>query len=257
MSIQNIGSRKEQDAEDHGSCSTRSGFPQNALERYPHEFSGGQRQRIALARALMLEPKVIVADEPVSALDVSIRSQVLNLMKRLQAEHQRASVVISHDLAVVKYLADRIAVMYLGKVVELGTGDDIYRRPAHPYTDALIKTIPLPDPAAEKAKTEVGHPRRAAQPDRSPVRAAAFGRAARAPKGCAPRRSRCCAGSDQRSRRHATSRCTSPSRRRPPPPRPSSRGSASRAGSGPRCVSPPAYSPIPIASRMNAWTSAS
>ena len=98
----------------------------------------------------MLEPKVIVADEPVSALDVSIRSQVLNLMKRLQAEHQRASVVISHDLAVVKYLADRIAVMYLGKMVELGTGDDIYRRPAHPYTDALIKTIPLPDPAAEQ-----------------------------------------------------------------------------------------------------------
>jgi len=104
----------------------------------------------------MLEPKVMVADEPVSSLDVSIRSQVLNLMKRLQAEHGMASVVISHDLAVVKYLADRIGVMYLGKLVELGTGDDIYRRPLHPYTDALIKTIPLPDPAAEKAKTEVG-----------------------------------------------------------------------------------------------------
>ena len=97
------------------------GLPLNALERYPHEFSGGQRQRIALARALMLEPKVMVADEPVSALDVSIRSQVLNLMKRLQAEHGMASVVISHDLAVVKYLADRIGVMYLGKLVELGT----------------------------------------------------------------------------------------------------------------------------------------
>ncbi len=132
------------------------GLPLAAAQRYPHEFSGGQRQRIALARALMLEPKVLVADEPVSALDVSIRSQVLNLMKRLQAEHKRASVVISHDLAVVKYLADRIAVMYLGKVVELGTGDDIYRRPAHPYTDALIKTIPVPDPVAERAKTEVG-----------------------------------------------------------------------------------------------------
>jgi peptide/nickel transport system ATP-binding protein len=104
----------------------------------------------------MPEPKVIVADEPVSALDVSIRSQVLNLMKRLQAEHQRASVVISQDLAVVKYLADRIAVMYLGKLVELGTGDDVYRRPVHPYTDALIMTIPVPDPAAERAKTEVG-----------------------------------------------------------------------------------------------------
>jgi peptide/nickel transport system ATP-binding protein len=152
---QGIGTRKEQDEKIRGLLD-EVGLPQNALERYPHEFSGGQRQRIALARVLMLEPKVIVADEPVSALDVSIRSQVLNLMKRLQAEQQRASVVISHDLAVVKYLADRIAVMYLGKVVELGSGDDIYLRPAHPYTQALIKTIPVPDPAAERAKTEVG-----------------------------------------------------------------------------------------------------
>jgi oligopeptide/dipeptide ABC transporter ATP-binding protein len=153
--IQKIGSRQEQDQKIRDLLK-EVGLPENALERYPHEFSGGQRQRIALARALMLEPKVIVADEPVSALDVSIRSQVLNLMKRLQAEHQRASVVISHDLAVVKYLADRIAVMYLGKVVELGTGDDIYRRAAHPYTDALIKTIPVPDVAVERAKTEAG-----------------------------------------------------------------------------------------------------
>ncbi len=153
--IQSVGSRKEQDQKIR-QLLDEVGLPQNALERYPHEFSGGQRQRIALARVLMLEPKVIVADEPVSALDVSIRSQVLNLMKRLQAEHQRASVVISHDLAVVKYLADRIAVMYLGKVVELGTGDDIYRRPAHPYTSALIKTIPVPEPAAERAKSDVG-----------------------------------------------------------------------------------------------------
>ena len=155
LSIQKVGTRAEQDGKIR-SLLDEVGLPANALERYPHEFSGGQRQRIALARALMLEPKVIVADEPVSALDVSIRSQVLNLMKRLQAEHQRALVVISHDLAVVKYLADRIAVMYLGKVVELGTGEDIYRRPLHPYTDALIKTIPLPDPVAERAKTEVG-----------------------------------------------------------------------------------------------------
>ena len=153
--IQKIGNRRQQD-EKIRLLLDEVGLPANALERYPHEFSGGQRQRIALARALMLEPKVIVADEPVSALDVSIRSQVLNLMKRLQAEHHRASVVISHDLAVVKYLSDRIAVMYLGKVVELGTGDDIYRRPAHPYTDALITTIPVPDPAAERAKTELG-----------------------------------------------------------------------------------------------------
>ncbi len=152
--IQGLGSAREQD-ERIRTMLDEVGLPQNALERYPHEFSGGQRQRIALARALMLEPKVVVADEPVSALDVSIRSQVLNLMKRLQAEHNMASIVISHDLAVVKYLSDRIGVMYLGKLVELGTGDDIYHRPAHPYTDALIKTIPLPDPAAERDGADV------------------------------------------------------------------------------------------------------
>ncbi len=155
LTVQGIGSAKEQN-DRIAKLLTEVGLPMNALERYPHEFSGGQRQRIGLARALMLEPKVIVADEPVSALDVSIRSQVLNLMKRLQAEYQLASIVISHDLAVVKYLADRIGVMYLGKLVEIGSGDDIYMRAAHPYTEALIKTIPIPDPAAEKAKTEVG-----------------------------------------------------------------------------------------------------
>jgi peptide/nickel transport system ATP-binding protein len=153
--IQRVGSRREQN-ERIRRMLAEVGMPLAALERYPHEFSGGQRQRIALARALMLEPKVLVADEPVSALDVSIRSQVLNLMKRLQAEHGMASIVISHDLAVVKYLADRIGVMYLGKLVELGTGDDIYRHPAHPYTEALIKTIPVPDPRAERAKAQAG-----------------------------------------------------------------------------------------------------
>jgi peptide/nickel transport system ATP-binding protein len=151
--IQKVGSRREQD-ERILRLLDEVGLPRNALERYPHEFSGGQRQRIALARALMLEPKVIVADEPVSALDVSIRSQVMNLMKRLQAEHDMAAVVISHDLAVVKYLSDRIGVMYLGKLVETGSGDDIYRRPAHPYTDGLIKAIPLPDPSVERSKQD-------------------------------------------------------------------------------------------------------
>ncbi|HEX3801752.1 MAG TPA: ABC transporter ATP-binding protein [Solirubrobacteraceae bacterium] len=155
LQIQGVGNGKEQ-IERVRSRLDEVGLPLNALERYPHEFSGGQRQRVALARALMLEPKVMVADEPVSALDVSIRSQVLNLMKRLQIEHEMASIVISHDLAVVKYLADRIGVMYLGKIVELGTGDDIYQRAAHPYTEALIKTIPVPDPAVEKSKTDVG-----------------------------------------------------------------------------------------------------
>jgi oligopeptide/dipeptide ABC transporter ATP-binding protein len=132
------------------------GLPRNAVERYPHEFSGGQRQRIGLARALTLNPQVIVADEPVSALDVSIRAQVLNLMKRLQADHGLTYIVISHDLAVVKYMADRIGVMYLGKLVEQGSGEDIYQRAAHPYTAGLIATIPVPDPQAARVRTEAG-----------------------------------------------------------------------------------------------------
>ena len=139
------------------------------MERYPHEFSGGQRQRIGLARALTLNPRLIVADEPVSALDVSIRAQVLNLMKRLQATHGLTYVVISHDLAVVKYMAERIGVMYLGKLVEIGSAQDIYERAAHPYTAGLIATIPVPNPAVERAKQEARHPRRAAQPGQPAV----------------------------------------------------------------------------------------
>jgi oligopeptide/dipeptide ABC transporter ATP-binding protein len=131
------------------------GLPANAVERFPHEFSGGQRQRIGLARALTLNPQLIVADEPVSALDVSIRSQVLNLMKRLQETHGLTYVVISHDLAVVNYLADRIGVMYLGKLVEIGSGGDIYRRPAHHYTAGLIAAIPEPDPSIERSKVKI------------------------------------------------------------------------------------------------------
>jgi len=153
--IQGHGSHEEQDRIIAGLL-REVGLPPNSTERYPHEFSGGQRQRIGLARALTLSPKVIVADEPVSALDVSIRSQVLNLMRRLQVLHGQSYVVISHDLAVVKYLSSRIGVMYLGKLVEEGSGDDIYHRPAHPYTAALIDTIPIPDPAKERSKTEVG-----------------------------------------------------------------------------------------------------
>jgi peptide/nickel transport system ATP-binding protein len=155
LAVQHVGTRKEQTAR-AAELLDEVGLPRAAMERFPHEFSGGQRQRIGLARALTLNPQVIVADEPVSALDVSIRSQVLNLMKRLQAERDMAYVVISHDLAVVKYLADRIGVMYLGKLVELAPGAEIYARPAHPYTDGLIKTIPLPDPRGERAKTDVG-----------------------------------------------------------------------------------------------------
>src|SRR5215467_13146912 len=155
LAIQRIGSRKEQQ-ERVFELLSEVGLPRNAVERYPHEFSGGQRQRIGLARALTLNPQVIVADEPVSALDVSIRAQVLNLMKRLQADHGLTYIVISHDLAVVKYMADRIGVMYLGKLVELGSGTDIYARPAHPYTAGLLAAIPVPEPEVARARTKAG-----------------------------------------------------------------------------------------------------
>jgi len=151
LAIQRLGSKRAQ-RDRVFELLGEVGLPKNAVERYPHEFSGGQRQRIGLARALTLNPRLIVADEPVSALDVSIRAQVLNLMKRLQASHGLTYVVISHDLAVVKYMADRIGVMYLGKLVELGSGQDIYERAAHPYTAGLLATIPLPDPVLERAK---------------------------------------------------------------------------------------------------------
>jgi peptide/nickel transport system ATP-binding protein len=153
--IQGIGNRKSRKAR-VAEMLSEVGLPPSSVDRYPHEFSGGQRQRIGLARALMLNPAVIVADEPVSALDVSIRSQVLNLMKRLQAEHTLTYVLISHDLAVVRYLADRIGVMYLGRMVETGRGDDIYNHPAHPYTAGLLSAIPVPDPLVERSKEEVG-----------------------------------------------------------------------------------------------------
>ncbi|HUZ20970.1 MAG TPA: ABC transporter ATP-binding protein [Acidimicrobiales bacterium] len=128
------------------------GLSPKAAELYPHEFSGGQRQRIGLARALALNPKLIVADEPVSALDVSIQAQILNLMRTLQERHGLTYVVISHDLAVVKYLADVIGVMYLGKLVEQGPAEELYARAAHPYTRGLIDTIPAPDPVTARAR---------------------------------------------------------------------------------------------------------
>lgn len=132
------------------------GLPRTAAERYPHEFSGGQRQRIGLARALALQPALIVADEPVSALDVSIQAQVLNLMKELQRERELTYLFISHDLSVVRYLSDVIAVMYLGKLVEIGPAADVYSRPNHHYTRGLIDTIPIADPTVEKQKAQLG-----------------------------------------------------------------------------------------------------
>jgi oligopeptide/dipeptide ABC transporter ATP-binding protein len=152
LAIQRLGSRAEQHATVRRLIE-EVGLPRDALNRYPHEFSGGQRQRIGLARALALNPTLIVADEPVSALDVSIRSQVLNLMRELQRRHDLTYIVISHDLTVVRYVSDLLGVMYLGKLVETGDSETVYRTPAHPYTAALIATIPLPDPVHERTKT--------------------------------------------------------------------------------------------------------
>ena len=131
------------------------GLPQDAASRYPHEFSGGQRQRIGLARALALNPDFIVADEPVSALDVSIQAQIINLFENLQEEFQLTYLFIAHDLAVVRHISDRIAVMYLGWIVEVSPAAELYENPLHPYTISLLSAVPIPDPVVEKQREPI------------------------------------------------------------------------------------------------------
>ncbi len=154
MRIHHLGSGREirQRAED---LLVKVGLNPRFVDRYPHEFSGGQRQRIAIARAISIEPQFVIADEPVSALDVSIRAQIINLMERLQDQMGLTYLFVSHDMSVVRHVADRIAVMYLGKLMEVADRLDLYDNPLHPYTAALLSAVPIPDPRVERQRSRI------------------------------------------------------------------------------------------------------
>jgi oligopeptide/dipeptide ABC transporter ATP-binding protein len=154
MRVHGLGGRRSTNARVRELLQT-VGLPADAASRYPHEFSGGQRQRIGLARSLAMNPDFIVADEPVSALDVSIQAQIMNLLENLQKEFELTYLFIAHDLAVVRHISDRIAVMYLGKIVEISPADELYARPLHPYTISLLSAVPIPDPVVELQRERI------------------------------------------------------------------------------------------------------